>query len=263
MSTFAPAPGRAPMSRILLAQSAMELKLTLRRGESLLLTLVIPILVLLGIGLTSVVRLPTADRMGFVVPGVMGLAVMSTAFTGQAIATGFERSYGVLKRLGASALPRWGLMVAKTVGVIAVIVLQVAVLAVVGLLAGWHPSAAGILPALGLAVVGTAAFSGLGLWMAGTLRAEATLAAAQPRLFVDAGRRRRRDRRTVFRGWHSWTAPPGRADYRDAGGFDRWHGAIAVVASVAFLGRGLDLRRRPFFQVGMRGPVLSWADAPA
>ncbi|GAA1712600.1 ABC transporter permease [Fodinicola feengrottensis] len=178
MSTFAPAPGRAPMSRILLAQSAMELKLTLRRGESLLLTLVIPILVLLGIGLTSVVRLPTADRMGFVVPGVMGLAVMSTAFTGQAIATGFERSYGVLKRLGASALPRWGLMVAKTVGVIAVIVLQVAVLAVVGLLAGWHPSAAGILPALGLAVVGTAAFSGLGLWMAGTLRAEATLAAA-------------------------------------------------------------------------------------
>src|SRR5205814_464297 len=133
MTTFAPAPARAPMARILLAQSAMELRLTLRRGESLLLTLVIPVLVLLGVGLTSVVRLPVGDRLGFVVPGVMALAVMSTAFTGQAIATGYERSYGVLKRLGASALPRWALMVAKTAAVVAVIIIQVAVLAVVGL----------------------------------------------------------------------------------------------------------------------------------
>lgn len=178
MSTFAPAPARAPMGRILLAQSAMELKLTLRRGESLLLTLVIPVLVLLGVGLTSVVRLPTADRLGFVVPGVMALAVMSTAFTGQAIATGYERSYGVLKRLGASALPRWALMVAKTAAVVAVIVIQVVVLAVVGLLVGWQPVVAGLPAAFALAVVGTAAFSGLGLWMAGTLRAEATLAGA-------------------------------------------------------------------------------------
>jgi ABC-2 type transport system permease protein len=176
--TFTPAPARAPIARILVAQSAMELKLTLRRGESLLLTLVIPVLVLLGVGLTSVVRLPIADRLGFVVPGVMALAVMSTAFTGQAIATGYERSYGVLKRLGASALPRWALMVAKTAAVVAVIVIQVVVLAVVGLLVGWHPSVAGIPAAFALAVVGTAAFSGLGLWMAGTLRAEATLAGA-------------------------------------------------------------------------------------
>ncbi len=41
-------------------------------------------------------------------PGVLALAVMSTAFTSLAIATGFERRYGVIKRLGASPLPRSG-----------------------------------------------------------------------------------------------------------------------------------------------------------
>ncbi len=39
---------------------------------------------------------------------------MSAAFTGQAIATGFERQYGVLKRLGATPLPRSVLLMAKT-----------------------------------------------------------------------------------------------------------------------------------------------------
>lgn len=175
---FAPAPGRAPLPRLLASQTAMEIRLTLRRGESLLLTIVIPILVLLGVGLTRLIWLPTHDRMGFVTPGVLALAVLSTAFTGQAISTGFERSYGVLKRLGASALPRWGLLVAKTAGVVAVILLQVVVIALVALSVGWRPYAGGIPAALALAVLGTAAFSGLGLLMAGTLRAEATLAAA-------------------------------------------------------------------------------------
>ena len=158
----------------------MELRLTLRRGESVLLTLIIPVGLLLFF--TKVNLLPDEKVLGgrpidFVTPGVLALAVLSTAFTGQAIATGFERSYGVLKRLGASALPRWVLLLGKTLGVLAVEVLQIVVLVAVGYALGWHPHG-NPLAVLLLLVVGTAAFSALGLLMAGTLRAEATLAAA-------------------------------------------------------------------------------------
>ncbi|NED78883.1 ABC transporter permease, partial [Streptomyces sp. SID11233] len=73
----------------------------------------------------------------FLTPGVLALAVMSTAFTGQAIATGFERRYGVLKRLGASPLPRWALMTAKTLSVLVTEVLQVVLLTVIAFALGW------------------------------------------------------------------------------------------------------------------------------
>ncbi|HEY0484678.1 MAG TPA: ABC transporter permease [Mycobacteriales bacterium] len=176
--TFVPAPGRAGLGRMIAAQTAMEARLTLRHGESLVLTMVIPILLLVGISQTTVVRLPGGDRVGFLAPGILALAVMSSAFTGQAISTGFERSYGVLKRLGASALSRRDLLIAKTLAVLAVITLQVVVISAVAVALGWRPSPAGLPAALGFLLLGTAAFSGLGLLMAGTLRAEATLAAA-------------------------------------------------------------------------------------
>ena len=110
-------------------------------------------------------------------PGVLALAVMSTAFTALAIATGFERRYGVIKRLGASPLSRTGLLVGKILALLLVEVLQIVVITPVGLLLGWDPdiSALGALLAV---VTGTAAFAGLGLALAGSLRAEATLAAA-------------------------------------------------------------------------------------
>ncbi|MFL6137832.1 MAG: ABC transporter permease [Frankiaceae bacterium] len=163
-------------------QTATELGLTLRRGESVLLTLVIPLGLLATFTLLPIVAAAdvgrgTAARAGFFVPGVVALAVMSTAFTGQAIATGYERQYGVLKLLGATPLPRWVLLTAKTAAVCAVEILQVALVLLLGVALGWraHGSAAGV---LALVVLGTAAFSGLGLLMAGTLRAEVTLAAA-------------------------------------------------------------------------------------
>ena len=106
--TFAPAPGRAPTRSILAHQIRMELTLTARRGEAVVLAMGVPLLVLLGAGLTHATNVPGDDRLGFVVPGVLALTVMSTAFTGQAITTGYERSYGVLKRLGASPLTRPG-----------------------------------------------------------------------------------------------------------------------------------------------------------
>ncbi|MGJ6965508.1 ABC transporter permease [Streptosporangium sp. G11] len=172
-----PAPGAAPLGRMVAAQTGAEIRAMLRNGEQLLLTMIIPVLLLVGLSSAPILDLGGGSRIGFMTPGVLALAVMSTAFTGQAIATGFERRYGVLKRLGATPLSRTGLMLSKTLAVIAVEVIQVAVICGVALALGWHP-AGSPLAALLLVVLGTAAFSGLGLLMAGTLRAEATLAAA-------------------------------------------------------------------------------------
>lgn len=176
--TFAPNPGAAPLPSMLLAQTGLEVRMVLRNGEQLLLTVVIPVLVLVVFGSVEVMDLGSqAQRMDFLLPGVLALAVMSTAFTGLAIGTGFERRYGALKRLGASPLPRWTLLAAKGLSVLAIEALQVMLLCAVALALGWDPSGSAI-GALVLVLAGTAAFAALGLLMAGTLRAEATLAAA-------------------------------------------------------------------------------------
>jgi ABC-2 type transport system permease protein len=177
MTTFTPAPGAAPTRRLIAAQTAYEIRTLLRNGEQLLLTLVIPVVLLVLFGATDLLDLGTGRRVDFLAPGILALAVMSTAFTGQAIGTGFERRYGVLKRLGATPLSRPALITAKTLTVIAVELLQAIVIAVVALALGWHPHG-DPLPAILLVLAGTVAFSGFGLLMAGTMRAEATLAAA-------------------------------------------------------------------------------------
>ncbi len=166
----------APRWRALAAQAVMELKLVLRNGEQLLLTVIIPTLILIGFSKTSIADVPK-PRVDFLVPGVLALAVMSTAFTGQAIGTGFERRYGVLRRLGTTPLGRGPLLVAKTLAVIGVEILQVGLLCLVGWGLGWSPHG-NVVTVIALLLLGTAAFSSLGLLMAGTLRAEATLAAA-------------------------------------------------------------------------------------
>ncbi|BCJ42050.1 transport permease protein [Actinoplanes ianthinogenes] len=176
--TFAPAPGRAPMRTVIGKQIRMELLLTARRGEAVVLAMGVPLLVLLGAGLTHATNLPTDDRLGFVVPGVLALTVMSTAFTGQAITTGYERSYGVLKRLGASPLTRPGLLLAKTAAVLAQIVLQVLVLGLVGVAVGWRPELSEVLPAAGVTVLAAAGYSGLALLLASVLKPETTTGAA-------------------------------------------------------------------------------------
>jgi ABC-2 type transport system permease protein len=152
----------------------MELLLTARRGEAVVLALGVPLLVLFGAGLTKSTTLPTDDRLGYVVPGVLALTAMSTAFTGQAITTGYERSYGVLKRLGASPLTRPGLLAAKTTAVLTLVLLQMLALAVVGVAAGWRPEPGRILPALGITVLAAAAYSGLALLLASALKPETT-----------------------------------------------------------------------------------------
>ncbi|MFH9862846.1 ABC transporter permease [Streptomyces sp. NPDC017202] len=175
--TYTPKPGAAPLPRMIRAQAALETKMLLRNGEQLLLTVVIPTLLLVLFSSVDIIDTGAGEAVDFLTPGVLALAVMSTAFTGQAIATGFERRYGVLKRLAASPLPRWGLMTAKTLAVLVTEVLQVALLTVIAFALGWSPHGNPFAVLL-LLVLGTAAFSGLGLLMAGTLRAEATLGAA-------------------------------------------------------------------------------------
>jgi ABC-2 type transport system permease protein len=174
---YTPKPGAAPLGRMIATQAVLETKMLLRNGEQLLLTVVIPTLVLVLFSSVDIIDTDEGKAVDFLAPGVLALAVMSTAFTGQAIATGFERRYGVLKRLASSPLPRWGLMTAKTASVLVTEILQVILLTVIAFALGWSPHGNPIAVLL-LLVLGTAAFSGLGLLMAGTLKAEATLAAA-------------------------------------------------------------------------------------
>jgi ABC-2 type transport system permease protein len=154
--------------------------MTLRRGESLLLTLGIPVLLL---GFFALIGFPATTETGglttidFLAPGILALAVMSTAMVSLGIATGFERQYGVLKRLGTTPLGRPALLAAKTAAIGGVLAVQVAVLVPLDIVLGWSPRGDAVV-ALAAVALGTLAFAGLGLLMAGTLKAEVTLAAA-------------------------------------------------------------------------------------
>ncbi len=171
---------------MLAAQYGLELKLLLRNGEQLLLTMFIPITLLIGLTL-----LPLGSfgehRVGVFVPAIMALAVISTAFTGQAIAVAFDRRYGALKRLGATALPVWGIIAGKALAVVTVVFLQALLLGGIGLALGWRPHPAGLLLGAVIIALGTAGFVAMGLLLGGTLRAEIVLAVANLLWFVFAG----------------------------------------------------------------------------
>lgn len=160
--------------RALVAQTRIELLLTVRRAESLLVTLAIPLGILVFFSKVDAVT-DLRRPVDFLVPGVLALAVMSTAMVSLGIATGYERRYGVLKRLGSTPLSRAGLLTAKTANVLVIELIQTVVIVAVGVALGWSLTER-ILPTVVLLLVGTVAFAGIGLLMAGTLRAEANLA---------------------------------------------------------------------------------------
>jgi ABC-2 type transport system permease protein len=174
---------------MLAAQFGLELKLLLRNGEQLLLTMFIPITLLVGLTLLPFGSFGSShqDRAATFVPAIMALALISTAFTGQAIAVAFDRRYGALKRLGATPLPVWGIIAGKSLAVIAVVFLQAIILGAIGFALGWRPALAAL--ALGAVIIalGTVAFAALGLLLGGTLRAEIVLAVANLMWFVFAG----------------------------------------------------------------------------
>ena len=175
----APAPlgsGPAPLVRRILLQGRYETVTMLRNGEQLILAVILPLMALIGLAVTPLLDGLGHSRVNIAVPGILALCAMSTAFTGQGIATGFDRRYGVLRFLSSTPLGRTGLIVGKILAVLAVLVVQVLVVTAVALPMGWRPEAAGLLPALLLLVLGAAAFTSLGLLVAGTVRPEATLA---------------------------------------------------------------------------------------
>jgi ABC-2 type transport system permease protein len=164
------------MSR-LRAQVRTEVQLVLRNGEQLLLTLGIPVLLLVFFSLVDVLPTGTDDPIDFLAPGILALAVMSTAMVSLGIGTGFERTYKVLKRLGTTPLGRGRLIAAKILSVVLVEVLQLAILVPVAFALGWDPTDPNWLLALVAIVLGTVAFAGIGLTLAGRLRGEINLAA--------------------------------------------------------------------------------------
>lgn len=184
--TFSPDPRPSTVPRMLAAQYGLELKLLLRNGEQLLLTMFIPITLLIGLTLLPLGSFG-AHRVAVFVPAIMALAVISTAFTGQAIAVAFDRRYGALKRLGATALPVWGIIAGKSLAVVTVVFLQALLLGGIGLALGWRPNPLGLLLGAVVIALGTAGFAAMGLLLGGTLRAEIVLAVANLLWFVFAG----------------------------------------------------------------------------
>ena len=159
------------------SQLRQELTVMARNGEQLLLLIGIPVLLLVFFSQTNVLPTDGLANIDFLMPGILSLAIMSTAMVSLGIATGFERSYGVLKRLGTTPLGTKRLVAAKVVATCCIEIAQLLALVAVGLILGWNPSSIN-LPSLLLALVlGTSCFAGLGLILAGRLRAEVNLAA--------------------------------------------------------------------------------------
>ncbi len=166
-----------------IAQTRAELTLTARRGESLLVTIAIPLAILVFFARVDSVTTDLDEPVDFLVPGVLALAVMATAMVSLGINTGYERHYGVLKRLGATPLGRPGLLAGKTMGVLVVELVQIALIVLTGWALGWSLTPR-LVPAVVVLLIGTIAFAGLGLFLAGALRAEANLAVANALFLV-------------------------------------------------------------------------------
>lgn len=178
---------RTPLVRAVVAQAAMELRLVVRSSESLVVTMGLPLGIL--VLFSTVPVLPTGGRsaVDFLVPGTLAIAVGSTGIVAVAVQTAFERKYAVLKRVGASPLPRGGFLVAKALAVAGLVLVQTTLTVAVAVLGlGWRPGldVAGALAALALVALGALATTSTGLLMAGTLRAEATLAGSNALLLV-------------------------------------------------------------------------------
>lgn len=186
--TTAPTPhaGAAPARTRVLAQTAFEARAILRNGEQLLVTVIVPVLVLVGLTTVDALDVDTGglSRIDYFTPGVLALAVMTSSFTSQAIASSFDRRNGVLRLLSTTPLGRSGLLAGKVLGVLVVELVQVLVIGLTAVLLGWRPAALGVLLALVAVVLGTAAFTSLAMLVAGTLRAEAVLAVANLALLL-------------------------------------------------------------------------------
>lgn len=166
----------ASLPRRVLLQGGYEAAIMLRNGEQLVLAIVLPLLALIGLTVTPLLDAFGSSRINVATPGVLALCAMSTAFTGQGIATGFDRRYGVLRFLSTTPLGKTGLVFGKAIAVVCVLAIQVVLVSAVAALLGWQPVVSGVPAAALQLLIGAAAFTALGLLVAGTFRPEATLA---------------------------------------------------------------------------------------
>ncbi|SEE47631.1 ABC-2 type transport system permease protein [Arthrobacter alpinus] len=179
MSTLfhdAPSGRPATLARRIISQGRYEAATMLRNGEQLVLMAVMPLLGLLALVATPILDDMGQPRVAIATPGILALCALSTAFTGQGIATGFDRRYGVLRFLSTTPLGKGGLIAGKCIAVLVVLALQSVLISTVAAFMGWRPPVAGVLLGIPLLILGAAAFTALGLLIAGTVRPEATLA---------------------------------------------------------------------------------------
>ena len=175
--SFSPAPGAAGALSMIYRHAKFEFGLILRNGEQVLLTLIIPLAAMLGLNFVSGIDLGTDDRIKVIVPGTIALAILATAFATQAISTGFDRRYGVIKLLGTTPLSRGRLLASRILAILAVEAVQIVLILIVGFALGWRATGNPIYSTV-FVVLGTASLTALALALSGMLRAEATLAVA-------------------------------------------------------------------------------------
>ena len=162
---------------LVIVQLRTELRILLRNGEQLLLILGIPLFLLIFFGNIDVLPTGSGDPLDFLVPGILAVSIMSTSMVSLGISTGFQRSYGVFTRLGLTPLGTSRLIVAKALSIAIVELIQIVLISITAILMGWTASPTGLISAVGALLLGTMAFAGIGLSLAGRLRAEVNLAA--------------------------------------------------------------------------------------
>ena len=176
---YIPPRANYPLVRVI-EQGRYETMAMLRNGEQLMLNIIFPVMALFALRFTGLIdeyaNSVGVSRMDAAVPGVLALCVISTALSGQGIATGFDRRYGVLRFLATTPLGRNGLIMGKCIAVLVVVAIQFTLVTALGYGLGWRPDAIAVSRSIITMLMGAGAFTALGLLIAGTVRAEATLA---------------------------------------------------------------------------------------
>lgn len=165
---------------LVITQARFDLRVVVRNGEQLLLTVLIPLALLLALSLSTFISLDVpagVARVDAALAGVLSVAVLSSAFTSLAISVGFDRRSGALLMLATTPLSRSSILAARSLATLVIVLVQSLVLATAGALLGWRPDASA-LGALGFVILGSLSFGALGFALGGALRAEATLALA-------------------------------------------------------------------------------------
>ncbi|WP_081903268.1 ABC transporter permease [Microbispora rosea] len=112
-------PARSIVWRAAVARSSVELKSFFRNRQSLVFTLLLPIvlLVVLGSIFSGTVPGTHTDFRQMFIAGIIACGVMSVSFNGLAISVAIERDTGMIRRLASSPMPKSAYFIGKVVRV--------------------------------------------------------------------------------------------------------------------------------------------------